>query len=90
MVMGISSAEPGPGAAAAGVAFYAPVLRADDGRHDIEPVGTAVVTRPVAPWASGVFYFDPEVVGVEFGPEGEFSAVARGAVHYGIWRRTPR
>ncbi len=84
MVTRFSSAEPGPGSAPAGVPGHAPVLRASDCFHDIESVGTAVFARPGVPWAAGVFYFDPDVVQVDFGTEGEFAAVAGGAVHDGI------
>ena len=81
MVMRFSFAEPGPGDAPAGVPVHAPVLRAGDCFYDIESVGAAVIARTALPWASGVFYFDPDVVLVYFGAEGEFAAVAGGAVH---------
>jgi len=82
--MRFSLAEPGPGDAPAGVPVHAPVPRAGDRIHDVESVRTAVIARRIAPRASGVFYFDPDVVLVDFGAEGEFAAVARGAVQDGI------
>src|ERR1022692_1134578 len=80
MVTCLSPAEHGPGDAPAGVAVDAPVLRAGDCCHDVESVGAAVFAGAGAPWASGVCYFDPDVVRVDFGAEGEFAAVAGGAV----------
>src|ERR1017187_2767742 len=84
MVTCLSPAEHGPGDAPAGVPVDAPVLQAGDCCHDVESVGATVFAGAGTPWASGVFYFDPDVVLVEFGAEGEVAAAAGGAVQDGI------
>lgn len=84
IVIRFSFAECGPGDAPAGVPVDAPVPRAGDCFHDVEPVGTAVFARLGAPWAAGVCYFDPDLVRVDFGAEDEFAAVTGGAVQDGI------
>jgi len=66
MVMRFSFVELGPGDAPVGVLVHAPVVRAGDGFHDVQSVRAAVIARAAAPWASGVCYFDPEVVRVDF------------------------
>jgi len=84
MGMHLSPAEHGPGDAPAGVPVDAPVLRAGDGFHDVESVRAAVFARPGVPRAAGIFYFDPDVIKVDFGTEDEVAAVAGGAVQHGI------
>ena len=75
MLTRVSPAEPGPGDAPAGVPVHAPVPRAGDGLHHVEPVRAAVVARSGMPRAAGVFHLDPEVVGVDLGAERELAGL---------------
>jgi len=43
----------------------------------------------VAPRASGVLYLDPEAVRADFGAQGEFTAIAGGAVQDGVGGEFP-